>query len=240
MSHLHIHKFILPIILIFFGVYFYSVYSLLIIHAAVGDIVISASDIIDSNIHGQWTKIQDNTTSGGVKIKNTNNRIPKLTEASANPSNYFEATFYAEAGKRYQIWFRMEAENNDFQNDSIFVQFSDSLDTVGSPHYRIGTVDSLIGFLEENSTGISGWGWNDNNYNGIGPTIQFESTGNHTIRVQQREDGVAIDEIVLSSSTYLTQSPGLTQNDATFVQKDTTPSVSITPTPTTPLATTPT
>ena len=40
-----------------------------------------------------------------------------------------------------------------------------------------------------------------------------------TIRVQPREDGLAIDQIVLSPATYLTSSPGATKNDTTLLSK---------------------
>jgi hypothetical protein len=39
-----------------------------------------------------------------------------------------------------------------------------------------------------------------------------------TIRIQQREDGVSIDQIVLSPSRYRTTSPGALKNDRTILQ----------------------
>ena len=56
--------------------------------------------------------------------------------------------------------------------------------------------------------GVSGWGWEDNGYGGNGPVISFATGGQQTIRVQRREDGVSIDQIVLSAATYLYQAPG--------------------------------
>ena len=50
-------------------------------------------------------------------------------------------------------------------------------------------------------------------------TVQFPSTGTHTLRIQTREDGVQIDQIVLSPTTYLTVRPGLLTNDSTIVPK---------------------
>jgi hypothetical protein len=37
------------------------------------------------------------------------------------------------------------------------------------------------------------------------------------LRIQAREDGVGIDQVVLSSVKYLTARPGATKNDATIV-----------------------
>ena len=51
-----------------------------------------------------------------------------------------------------------------------------------------------------------------------GPPIYFKTTGPQRIRVQVREDGLAIDQIVLSPQRYFTQSPGLDKNDNTIVQ----------------------
>jgi hypothetical protein len=39
------------------------------------------------------------------------------------------------------------------------------------------------------------------------------------MRIQVREDGVQIDQIVLSPETYFTAAPGGPSNDATIVQK---------------------
>ena len=57
--------------------------------------------------------------------------------------------------------------------------------------------------------GLQGWGWQDNGWGvGVmGPLIKFESTGRHVIRVITREDGFNIDQIVLSSSRYVSSSP---------------------------------
>jgi hypothetical protein len=67
---------------------------------------------------------------------------------------------------------------------------------------------------------LSGWGWEDNGWGPgvLGPQIYFAS-GTQTIRIQQREDGLAIDQIVLSPGTYLTKPPGPTKNDTTIVPK---------------------
>jgi hypothetical protein len=40
-----------------------------------------------------------------------------------------------------------------------------------------------------------------------------------TIRIQVREDGVELDQIVLSPKTYLTRAPGSPGGDGTFVPK---------------------
>jgi hypothetical protein len=104
----------------------------------------------------------------------------------------------------------------------VHVQFSDSITASGIAFARIGTTQSAEVNLEDCSgCGLSGWGWQDNGYGvGVmGPDIYFATTGSHTIRIQVREDGFGIDQIVLSPSTYLTNSPGALKNDTTIVPK---------------------
>ena len=47
----------------------------------------------------------------------------------------------------------------------------------------------------------------------------FQNSGAHTIRVQVSEDGVEIDQIVISPVTYATNPPGPVSNDNTIVPK---------------------
>ena len=47
--------------------------------------------------------------------------------------------FTAEAGVPYHLWVRSRATNDYWGNDSVFVQFSDSVDASGAPIWRIGS-----------------------------------------------------------------------------------------------------
>ena len=53
----------------------------------------------------------------------------------------------------------------------------------------------------------------------LGAVMYFATSGPQTIRIQQREDGLSIDQIVLSPSSFLTAAPGSLKNDATVLQK---------------------
>ena len=70
-----------------------------------------------------------------------------------------------------------------------------------------------------NGCGLSKWGWNDNGWDSLGPVIYFKTTGSQTLRVQRREDGISIDQIVLSASKYFSSSPGATKNDTVILSK---------------------
>jgi endonuclease/exonuclease/phosphatase family metal-dependent hydrolase len=99
------------------------------------------------------------------------------------------------------------------------VQFSDSVTAAGKASYRIGSTTSTVYTIEDCSgCGVSGWGWNDNYYGSTaGDLIYFATTGTHTIRVQTREDGISLDQIVLSPDQYLSTMPGNAKNDATIL-----------------------
>ncbi len=49
--------------------------------------------------------------------------------------------------------------------------------------------------------------------------MYFAATGTHTIRVQQREDGAIIDQIVISPDTFLTSPPGWRLDDVTILRR---------------------
>ena len=70
--------------------------------------------------------------------------------------------------------------------------------------------------------GASGWGWQDNGYGSVGtlgPLVRFAAPGTHTMRIQVREDGFSIDQVVLSSERYLMVAPGLNRNDTTVLPR---------------------
>jgi hypothetical protein len=117
------------------------------------------------------------------------------------------------------LWTRLRADSNSMPNDSIPVQFNDSLSESGSSAYRIGTTSSAEVVLQDGSTGAAphGWGWADNGWGVLGPNVFFTTTGTHRLRVQQREDGAIIDQIVISPDRFLSAPPGSTTNDATIV-----------------------
>ena len=47
----------------------------------------------------------------------------------------------------------------------------------------------------------------------------FDRSGPATIRVQVKEDGFSIDQIVLSAGKYVTAAPGPLKNDATLLNR---------------------
>src|SRR5688500_19052313 len=185
--------------------------------AANGDIVLHARRAV--SITGAWSLVNDTSAAGGVRIANPDLGAAKLETALAAPRDYFELPFTAEPGRGYHLWIRSKAQIDNWKNDSVFVQFSGSVTSSGSAKFRIGTTSAAMYTLEEGSgAGSSAWGWQDNGYGYgvLGETIYFTGTS-QTLRVQAREDGSSIDQIVLSPCAYATRAPGLGKNDTTII-----------------------
>jgi hypothetical protein len=183
------------------------------------DIVVRASKLPSSAIHGtRWIKASVSGAADGVALQNPNKGEAKRSSASASPTDYVEFQFNAAAGVKYHLWFRMKAENDYYGNDSVFVQFSGSLNSSGSAAWRIGTTSALDVILEEgNGAGLAGWGWNDQSWGGTAEPITFATSGPQKLRIQQREDGVSIDQVVISAEKYLSTRPGSVRGDATII-----------------------
>lgn len=171
---------------------------------------------------GEFRVDPDPTAAGGATEHQPDLAAAKIATALPAPANYFDMTFTASAGKGYRLWVRARADRNYYGNDSAYIQFSQAVTSAGAQAYRIGT-SSAIPFVLEECSGcpLSGWGWNDNGYGAgvLGPLIYFETSGPQTIRVQGREDGIAIDQIVLSAGKYLTTAPGAPRADATILPR---------------------
>jgi phosphatidylserine/phosphatidylglycerophosphate/cardiolipin synthase-like enzyme len=185
-----------------------------------GDVVLYASEA--SVRVGSWSPVSDATAAGGSRINNPNAGAARLDTALANPTNYFEMSFTAQAGQPYRLWIRGKAYNDSGYNDSVHVQFDKSVSSGGTAAYRIGTTASTYVNLEEiNGAGVSGWGWQDNGFGAgvFGSPIYFATSGTQTLRVQVREDGFSIDQIVLSPDTFLNSAPGANKLDSTKLAK---------------------
>jgi hypothetical protein len=187
------------------------------ISSAAEDVILRAAS---GTPHGTWSVSADPTAAGGTSMANPNAGAPKLAGPLANPANYVELTFTADAGEPYRVWLRGKAASNNYNNDSAYVQFSGSVTSSGTPTWRIGTTSATTVTIEDcASCGLSGWGWQDNGFGTgvLGTPVYFATTGPQTIRIQVREDGLAIDQVVLSPTTYFTSAPGATRNDQTIL-----------------------
>lgn len=186
--------------------------------ASGSEIFVTAASI--TRTAGARTSIADSSAARGLSFGTTDAGAAKAASPLAAPLDYVELTFTAEAGRSYRLWLRGRADKDSWANDSVYVQFSGALDSASRPTARIGTPEAATVNLEEASgAGPSGWGWQDNGYGVgvLGPLCSFAATGPQTIRIQTREDGLRLDQIVLSPALYLQSAPGALKNDTTIL-----------------------
>jgi hypothetical protein len=171
--------------------------------------------------HGSWTTASDPTSPNSIKLVTTDAGVANTNNPLANPIDYFDVTFNANAGTPYTIWLRLQALGNSKFNDAVWVQFSDAR-VNGASVYPINTTSGLLVNLATTSeaTSLNNWGWQNTAYwLSQATTVTFATSGTHTMRIQIREDGVELDQIVLSAGPYLNSPPGGPTNDTTIVQK---------------------
>src|SRR5262249_48184891 len=188
--------------------------------AATTDVVLYATDA--ANLRGNWSRIADASAAGGQLLASADYGWSNTGGPAVSPANSVDFTFSAPSATAYHVWLRMRAANHSKFNDSVYLPFSDAVDAAGAAVFAIGTRSGVtVNLAPDNSnSGLAGWGWQDGAYWLTQPkTVRFATTGSHTLRIQTREDGVQIDQVVLSPATYLTSAPGQRSNDATIVPK---------------------
>lgn len=187
------------------------------------EIVLHIGEMWSTFTHGNWQQVADSTAGSGMALHDVNAGAPKVTMPLANPSSYADIGFAADPTQTYKLWVRLKADGNQPTNDSLWLQFSDAVDG-GGRTFAPGSTSGIEVVLEECSgCGESGWGWRDEAWGQrdlIGTlTLRFPKGGWQTLRLQSREDGVSIDQVVLSSEKYLTNRPGTVKNDNTILPR---------------------
>jgi hypothetical protein len=197
----------------------WAVLSFAAASASAQEIVLHSTDV--TTVRGNWARVSSTSGASGQKMSSEDRGWASPNAALANPADYFEAAFTAQAYVPYRIWLRVRARHDSKWNESVWVQFNDSLNSSGSGAYRIGTTSAVLMNLEECSgCGVSSWGWTGGSYwISMDQQVQFPSAGTRTIRIQTREDGADIDQIVLSPVKYLTRPPGSATNDTTILPR---------------------
>jgi phosphatidylserine/phosphatidylglycerophosphate/cardiolipin synthase-like enzyme len=168
-----------------------------------------------------WQVLPDATAAGGAALWNPNAGRAKVAPALAAPPSYVETEFSAMSGVAYHMWVRLRAQDDSTSNDSVHVQFSDAVTGAGSTTRTMGIGSSSSAeFIIQDGPSAGGsnqWGWADNGWGVPGQPIYFQTTGTHTLRIQAREDGAIVDQIVLSPDTYITNAPGPRASDTTIL-----------------------
>jgi len=186
------------------------------------EVVLRPAELPDTDFHGAWRKVKDPTAVDGMAVAD----LPDIGRwewvARDEPVHFFDIEFEARAATPYRVWLRMKANRNDRESDATFVQFSDSVNRRGEPVFRINSTSSLqVVLTPAPASRIFQWGWQDGWYmNPFRGIIYFETTGKHILRVQRKEDGVILDQIVLSPALYLKRPPGFPVNDQTILDDE--------------------
>ncbi len=102
-----------------------------------GEIVITAGQIAAGDLHGGWI-------SDSGRLEHGPDRGLLSSSAAVEPRSYFDARFTAQALTRYHVWAHLWSHNVTGTSDSIYVQFSDSVDADGEPDYRIGVASPRL------------------------------------------------------------------------------------------------
>jgi len=63
-------------------------------------VVIYASDVPASNIHGAWSLVADSSAAAGAKLSNPDAGAATVNAPAASPTDYFDASFKAGGGTR--------------------------------------------------------------------------------------------------------------------------------------------
>src|SRR5207237_3309809 len=121
-------------------------------HASSSDIVLYAAKAPVRK--GTWAVVADSTAAGGKAIANPNLGVPKLAAPLAKPANYFELTLPAYSAKAYHLWISGKAAGNSTNNDSVYVQFSDSVNSAGSAIHRYVRTSETPSMLRACNTAI--------------------------------------------------------------------------------------
>jgi hypothetical protein len=187
------------------------------------DIILTAAEATD--IHGHWSRAADPAAARSQVLASADTGWSNTAAALGAPAHYVDFTFTAAANTPYRVWLRLRAPGGSKYNDSVFVQFSNAADLSGKPRYRIGAADSLVVNLQScNGCALDGWGWINGAYWLAQPTtLVFTTSESQTLRVQTREDGVELDQIVLSPAAYLNAAPGPVTGDTTVLPCDVPP-----------------
>ena len=184
---------------------------------ATPEIVIYGSDVTNANLHN-WSKVSDATAAGNTRVASADRAGPTVNTPLAAPVDYFEASFNAPAGATGSP--QAARAGDPKLNESVWVQLSGCHQCRWIPRladrHRPGP-DCQPGRLRQLRRvrlGLAGiaWCWENRPSRNLGRRP-------HTIRVQTREDGVSIDQIVLSPQRFVNSAPGLPTGDNTIVPK---------------------
>ena len=177
--------------------------------SAQSDIVLQASNT--SARAGRWAVVSDSGAAGGAKIRHADAGAAKIDTAAASPANYFELTFTATAGVPLPPVGARQGRRTTTgatTRSSCSSLAASALGRRGLPHrHDLGDRSQPRGLqrLRPQRLEVAG------QRVGHGRARPGRSTSRpparRRMRVQTREDGLSIDQIILSPSTSREPTP---------------------------------
>ncbi|UCD28117.1 MAG: DUF2961 domain-containing protein [Planctomycetota bacterium] len=123
-------------------------------------------------------------------------RQPHAYRPYAQPTNYADFEFQADADKRYFIWLRGKSAGEK-KSDSTWLQFDEFIGT----HDCDVSYRSHLGFGNwRDAVGSNTWAWSSGLPNKPPFSVKFKNKGLHKLRVQVKNGDHAIDQIWLSAT----------------------------------------
>ena len=187
--------------------------------------VVPGQDIVawaaDSTMVSGWTRTVDPTAAGGARLQSPDLESPSWPLRPVSPARYFELTVNAlagggvpavdpRAGARQHLHERLGVRAVRRQRGPVR--------HAGLPDRHDGRHGLQRGGLQRLRR--RGLGLGRQRIRGERPAQSHSATdGPQRIRVQVREDGLGIDQVVLSSSQWVTKAPGATKNDTVVLPK---------------------
>ena len=171
---------------------------------------------------GTWTQVADSTGAGGFRAFDPNRSAPKTAAPASSPVSAVRIRFTPDPNQVYKLSVHLKAEGNYWGNDSVWVRISRGRPTLRAHRSTASAPRPAWQSILRNVRGVaSGWGWEDDgwgavNRNGV---ASVPDAGRQDILIQTREDGVSVDQVVLSAEKYLTTRPGLAKNDRTILPR---------------------
>ena len=177
------------------------------------EIIVYASDLTEDDL-SEFDFLKD-PASPGTKLAGTPNTGGELDPP---PENDPHVTFkvHVQKGVTYRCWIHMKvgAPKGLSKANKFWVQFTGAIDKANNPTLQPRTNSYLTAQGPEQQ----GWAWVSCDLEGAKSVseslVQFQSSGEATVRMQAGMEGVAFDQFVLSPAKFLEKAPG-----ETIVQK---------------------
>jgi len=127
----------------------------------------------------EWVSIEDSGASASTALEAVPNEGVNVGDSTDGPRLDYEVEFNNTG--TYYVWVRMRAPGGT--DDSIHVGVDDSPVTYGGWGFAANHGD---------------WEWT-NERSGTRVTVNVDSTGVHPINIWMREDGVSVDQVLLTT-----------------------------------------